>query len=136
MNEINRRIDEIADVAKWIISAHGTTDLKIQDALELTIDDLKSYGAEYTKYFINGINMIGYRLIPCEVESVWFGNMHQYIRVGQEFKIKRDACVSDLIHGPIEILPACADGRYWDVNGVTFSTDFKEVVVTAKMSKE
>ena len=112
MNEINRRIDEIADVAKFIISAHGTTDLKIQDALRLTRDDLKSYGAEYNKHFINGMDMVSYWIIPAKVHSIYVKGKHEYIREGQEKEVSipiSSAELLGLLDKPLEIISPVPD---------------------------
>jgi hypothetical protein len=114
MNDINRRIDEIADVAKWIISAHGTTDLKIQDALRMTREQaVEDYGADYEKGFMTvGSRILYGKLIPANVYSIYVKGKHEYIREGKDKDVSisiSSAELLGLLDKPLELISPVPD---------------------------
>jgi hypothetical protein len=118
LQSIFNRIDEVADITKWLISARGVIDVPIQKANELTYQEVvEELGGE----LVGGI-FEEKRLKPLDVYRVYVQGKPYDLAAGIPQKNPFEIVVSssDILHGDVTLLPEPPEGLVWVLDGIVY----------------
>jgi hypothetical protein len=118
LQSIFNRIDEVADIAKWLISARGVIDVPIQKANELTYQEVtEELGGE----LVGGV-LEEKRLKPLSVHRVYVQgkpyDLAEGIPMKEPFEVQLSAF--DLLKDKMTLLPAPPEGLVWEVEEIVY----------------
>lgn len=126
------RIEEVANIAKWLISARGVIDTPIQEANNLTYKQVvEELGGELVGGYFEKK-----RLKPLSVCRVYVQDKPYDLAEGVPMKKPFEIHLSaiDFLKDEVTLLPAPPEGLIWEIEEVVYDPTFR-IEYKAKLEK-